>query len=284
MSKSTMCSTQPNLNEPSTGDAPEEHEDSEETEVPKVPKETKEPNETETQKDGILCKVITMPASLNLPKVPTPVPAPQSHSVEEVVLQEQLHCSKCSPVVEKEFAVIITNSPYLNAICSQKYTELTPDLCKFLNRDWVLSPHLQFTCVRFLTGCILYQKDWKHMVIMNGIEVHAGATIAFKNQLIIGTQSFDALISSLIHLNHDFVLELHSVGASTMNFELALDKSLGMLIFIDHEYVQQALAIAEDKEAWNTDGSCILGQLHQLRTKFHDLSTYYLCRSLSHFS
>ncbi|KAF9085305.1 hypothetical protein BGX27_003504, partial [Mortierella sp. AM989] len=96
-------------------------------------------------------------------------------------------------------------------------------------------------------------------------------------RLVIGTQSCNVLATSSIRLDTSGMV---SVGGSTLYFQLTTaDNSKAVRIFLDRESVESAFELGRDKDAWTVSRRNILCQLRQLRSKFHDASTYFLCRA-----
>ncbi|KAG9319151.1 hypothetical protein KVV02_000725 [Mortierella alpina] len=96
-------------------------------------------------------------------------------------------------------------------------------------------------------------------------------------RLVIGTQSCNVLVTSSLRLD---TLGMGSVGGSTTSFQLnTADDSKAVKIFLDLESVESAFDLARNKDAWTVSRRNILCQLRQLRSKFHDASTYFLCRA-----
>lgn len=97
---------------------------------------------------------------------------------------------------------------------------------------------------------------------------------------MIGTQSCNALITSSLRLDSKAPA---NVGATTLSFMLSTVKdSMATRICLDEESVDAALAIGRKKDAWSISNSNVLFQLRQLKTKFSDASTYFLCRAPGH--
>ncbi|KAF9430532.1 hypothetical protein BGZ94_006327 [Podila epigama] len=202
----------------------------------------------------------------------------------------------------------------------EHYVELNEDICEVLNRDWQFSPRMRFSCATILAGCVLINGKNGEAVIANTVEVYGRQTTVdlhrepigtIKGQpvttslppsinkpyrkvwpctvqaidgkrLVIGTKSFDALITSSLRL--DSKLE-PCLGASTPTFVLE-DKSssLATKILLDKESLQAGLKMAKDATTCSISSSDLLYQLRQLKTKFFDASTFYLCRASSFFA
>jgi hypothetical protein len=96
-------------------------------------------------------------------------------------------------------------------------------------------------------------------------------------RLLLGTQSFNALVTSSLRLDSK---EPASLGGATSSFQLR-DKqdSAATRIYLDKESVNRAFEIVKNKNASFISANDKLDQLRQLRSNFHDGSTYRLCRA-----
>ncbi|KAF9922698.1 hypothetical protein BGZ65_009399, partial [Modicella reniformis] len=102
------------------------------------------------------------------------------------------------------------------------------------------------------------------------------------DRLVIGTLSFNALVTSSLRL--DTKMDA-SVGEHTLPFLLSDPAhSLRTRIFLDYDSVETGLRLAASPDATCVSNSDKVCQLRQTKTKFHDLSTYYLCRASSQFA
>ncbi|KAK3830570.1 MAG: hypothetical protein JOS17DRAFT_746772 [Linnemannia elongata] len=226
----------------------------------------------------------------------------------------------CSPVPTPGLEHILSVSPYTALLVRRKFVELDDHLCELLNRDWEFSPHLRYACAKALAGCIIFNTKSCQAVIANTVEVfgrtklvdvHRESFVVRKGQpvatslppstrtpylnvwpktlsspegerLVIGTRSFNALITSSLRL--DTKMEA-SVGGTTLSFLLSSTQdSLATKIFLDAESVHAALELAKDEEAWSVSASDLICQLRQVKTHFDDPSTYYLHRASSDFA
>ncbi|KAG0339319.1 hypothetical protein BG005_003509, partial [Podila minutissima] len=188
-------------------------------------------------------------------------------------------------------------------------------MCELLNEVWSFQPQLQYACAQVLAGSIFLNTRNGQAVINNTVEVYgrkqsvdahrerfgAKKGIASKTslppatqtryrdvwpltlpdsdgeRLLLGTHSFNALVTSSLRLDSK---EPASVGGSTSSFRL-LDPqdSAATRIYLDKESVEAGLSIAGNKDASFISVRNKLDQLRQLRSKFHDGSTYRLCRA-----
>jgi hypothetical protein len=100
-------------------------------------------------------------------------------------------------------------------------------------------------------------------------------------RLIIGTLSFDALVTSSLRLDTRMNA---SVGCATPSFLLpSTSHSLAAKIFLDQESLDDGLQLANE-DTWSVSNSNLMWQLRQTKTNFHDPYTYYLCRASSPFA
>ncbi|KAG0254088.1 hypothetical protein BGZ95_006138, partial [Linnemannia exigua] len=211
-------------------------------------------------------------------------------------------------------------APNMASMQRRKYIELDNGVCELFNRDWEFFPYLRFACAKILAGCLLLNNQNGQVIIANTIEVYGrtrlvdahrepfvvrkGLPVAnslppsikmpYKNvwpttvsaqdgeRLVIGTLSFDALITSSLRLDTRMNI---SVGCATPSFLLSsTSHSLATKIFLDQESLDDGLQLAKGKDTWSVSSSNLMWQLRQTKTKFHDPSTYYLCRASSPFA
>ncbi|KAG0337367.1 hypothetical protein BG004_007672, partial [Podila humilis] len=235
-------------------------------------------------------------------------------------LNDDNTCSSCSPAPQPGLKHLLSSSPYAARIATRNYVELNDEICELLNRDWQFSPHLRYATAVILAGCLLVNNKNGQSVIANTVEpygrqktvdIHREPFVVQKGQpvttslppsiktlyrkvwpvtvltidgkrLVIGTKSFDALITSSLRL--DKVME-SCIGASTPSFVLTeTSHSLATKIFLDAEHLEIGLKMAENRDSWGISNSDLLYQLRQVKTKFYDASTFYLCRASSFFA
>ncbi|KAG0058164.1 hypothetical protein BGZ89_001514, partial [Linnemannia elongata] len=169
-------------------------------------------------------------------------------------------CPNCSPAPAPGLEHLLSSSPYAARLATRSYVELSDEICELLNRDWQFLPHLRYASAVILAGYLLINRK----------------------RLIIGTKSFDALITS--SLRFDKVVE-PCIGASTPSLVLTdASHSLATKVFLDTEHLEIGLKMAESKDTWSISSSDLLYQLRQVKTKFFDASTFYLCRASSFFA
>lgn len=96
-------------------------------------------------------------------------------------------------------------------------------------------------------------------------------------RLVIGTQSFDALVTSSVRLD---VRGQGSVGAVTGTFQLTNEaEATATRIFLDKESLDTGVALCQDPKAYRITNSHLHCQLRQLKMKCYDSSTFFLCRA-----
>ncbi|KAF1801549.1 hypothetical protein FB192DRAFT_1094217, partial [Mucor lusitanicus] len=96
-------------------------------------------------------------------------------------------------------------------------------------------------------------------------------------KLVIGTKTFNALITSSLRLDAPFTPE---VGPSVMLFDLNDSfKAKTRTIFIEQSAWEEAAEIARNTNTAYITPYDFIYQLRQLRTRFHQQSTCLLCRA-----
>ncbi|KAF8937543.1 hypothetical protein BGZ58_002503 [Dissophora ornata] len=194
-------------------------------------------------------------------------------------------CS-CSSVLTPGLEYVLSVSPYKALLGRRKFVELDADLCELFNQDWEFSPHIRYACARALAGCIFFNTKRHQAVIANTVEVygrtkmvdiHRESFVVQKGQpletslppsmktpylnvwpktlssregvkqLLLGTRSFNALVTSSLRLD---TKRKASIGASTLSFLLSsIQDSLATKIYLDVESVRAALSLADDVDA-----------------------------------
>ncbi|KAF9973814.1 hypothetical protein BGZ75_001037, partial [Mortierella antarctica] len=187
-------------------------------------------------------------------------------------------------------------------------------MCELLNEAWTDQPQLQYACAQILAGSIFYNTQNGEAVINNTVEVYGRKLsvdahrerftvkkgVVSKTSLppsrtrykdvwpltlsdtdghksLLGTHSFNALVTSSLRLD---TKEAASLGGAHSSFRLQDPQdSAATRIYLDEESVQAGLTIAKSKNASFVSARNKLEQLRQLRSKFHDGSTYRLCRA-----
>ncbi|KAI8347414.1 hypothetical protein B0O80DRAFT_465588 [Mortierella sp. GBAus27b] len=97
------------------------------------------------------------------------------------------------------------------------------------------------------------------------------------NALIIGTRSYDALLTSSIRLDSEHPA---SVGGLTMSLQLlSSSDSRGTSIFLDAQSVRDAEALMSSTTTSSTDSGEGISELRQVRSHFDEISTFTMCRA-----
>ncbi|CEG84520.1 hypothetical protein RMATCC62417_18311 [Rhizopus microsporus] len=218
------------------------------------------------------------------------------------------HLSTAQPA---SFFHTISNSPWKNALSNEPYVELDCNLSACLNGDWTQTPSLRYLCAKIFEGMVFIEKNKALLVNcaevygrLPSTDVHYERTALKRNEapltslpgintryeyvelvilknsdnsnkLVLGTKTMNVLITSSIRIDVD---KMPTIGSSSSN---GFKPTKGTQIF-----VQQS-----NLEHFNSDFSQRLlypfdqyAQLRQLRSKFHQLSTYLCCRSSSKFT
>ncbi|KAG0245595.1 hypothetical protein BG011_002754, partial [Mortierella polycephala] len=163
---------------------------------------------------------------------------------------------------------------------TRTFVELTDSICYLLNEDWNFQPQYRYGCAQMLAGCLLINTTNGHAVLANTVEVYGRTSMVdahcepfglkkgvaiqtslpkpsvayYKDvwpstmfaategeRLVIGTQSFDALVTSSIRLD---VRGQGSVGAATRNFQLTNKaEATATRIFLDKESLDMGVAL-----------------------------------------
>ncbi|KAF9425426.1 hypothetical protein BGZ94_007529 [Podila epigama] len=225
-------------------------------------------------------------------------------------------CQKCLPIPVPCLESVFAFSPFCRVLRTRTFVELTESVCCLLNEDWTFQPQYRYGCAQMLAGCIMVNTTNGHAVLVNTVEVYGRTSMVdahcepfglkkgvairtshprpsaayYKDvwpstmssategeRLTIGTQSFDALVTSSIRLD---VRHQGSVGAVTGNFQLTNEaESAATRIFLDKESLDMGVALCRDRKAYRITNSHLHCQLRQLKTKFYDSSTFFLCRA-----
>ncbi|ORX57488.1 hypothetical protein DM01DRAFT_1334107 [Hesseltinella vesiculosa] len=165
----------------------------------------------------------------------------------------------------------VASGPYGRTLLQHEYVELNDELASFLNHDWNINPAMRFACGRLLSGMILLQTTNGSALLVNTVEDMDGA------KLVIGTESFNALITSSIRVDADLPPNL---GPTTATFLIdSPAQSLGTRMFVMRKSIESALSLSKNTNVTSTSSSDLLYQLRQMRTRFHHPSTYLCCRS-----
>jgi hypothetical protein len=184
-----------------------------------------------------------------------------------------------------------------------------------LNNDWSHNSQVKFFCAQALAGAILINERNNQAVILNCVEVY-GRTKSVDHhrepfglikgvptrtslpeedtrypnvlpltvndvdgaKLVIGTQTFNALVTSSLRIDAN---ANPIIGATTCSFMLPnKEDSKTTKIYLDGESLKKALSLISKEENTNfIEPYHLLYQLRQIRSKFHRRSTYFLCRA-----
>ncbi|KAF7720482.1 hypothetical protein EC973_008144 [Apophysomyces ossiformis] len=203
----------------------------------------------------------------------------------------------------------------------KSYMELTDSICKFLNADWTRRRWLAYYCSRIFEGAILVNHG--QCLLVNCTEIYPRLPCLdvhferFKqvhqrspassipedddaqypdvqvcvmendntNKLVIGTKSFNALLTSTIRLDVDHI---PTIGASSIN---GFSPTKATRIYLDQRVVKMLNEWVEKKKIEKNAGTALvnyplyvfdeLAQLRQVRSKFNDPSTYQFLRGYS---
>lgn len=98
------------------------------------------------------------------------------------------------------------------------------------------------------------------------------------SKLVIGTQSCDCLITSIVRLDRS---EEPKVGPLSFYFAASPQHTK---IFIDQDSWTKAKDIESNASTRSVEPFNLVGQARHLRSHFHHPSTYFLCRASSHLA
>ncbi|KAF9948276.1 hypothetical protein BGZ70_002278 [Mortierella alpina] len=223
-------------------------------------------------------------------------------------------CSACAPTVAPGFEQLLAISPFTSKLLSRTFVEVYPSIAALLNEDWTDKPQLRYACAQILAGSVFYNTGNGQSVLNNTVEMYGRkqsidshrerfvvkkgtasrtsippANSRYKDlwpltlqdpegdKLVLGTHSFSLLVTSSIRLD---VKGCVSVGGATSSFRLqSHQESFATRIFLDQESIATGLMIAQDEHAAYVSSKLKTEQLRQIRSKFHDGSTYLLCRA-----
>ncbi|KAG1445982.1 hypothetical protein G6F56_009725 [Rhizopus delemar] len=207
------------------------------------------------------------------------------------------------------------SSPLKHHLSTAKYVELTKDLVKNINRDWTVFPQLRFATSKLFAGAILM--DQASALLINAVEPYGRlkATDAHYEhrlsvshdqssfpteeteygwikfvsviednvrKLKIGTLVSNLLVTSSVRLDSDSIKskEFVNMGPETPMFAPTTTTKM----YINVESLKHARQLIEDESSESVEQSHLFSQLRQVRSKFHCLSTYTLCRSFSNLA
>ncbi|KAI9317870.1 hypothetical protein BX666DRAFT_1932193 [Dichotomocladium elegans] len=228
-------------------------------------------------------------------------------------------CINCSPAIVPALTNIISSSPYSKLLMQRQYTELTPDVCAIINKDWDFFPQIKFATVQIFAGAILYNTTNGQAFMLNTVEAYGrtksidphrepfgklkGSTkptslpppgkipypdiwpvslhTSEGSKLVIGTLVSNILVTSNMRLD---AVSKPSIGAVTLNFKLDKKDALAPKTFLDHDNLQVALSMATDPAVTRTSDTNIVYQLRQIHSKFDADNAYSLCRASGPFT
>ncbi|ORX52766.1 hypothetical protein DM01DRAFT_1288443, partial [Hesseltinella vesiculosa] len=99
------------------------------------------------------------------------------------------------------------------------------------------------------------------------------------SKLLLGTKTFNALVTSSTLPNHP------TLDPPCLRLCLTLQKNhLQIRIFIKRTAWLAAMSLAENASISSVSDTDYLYQLRQMRTRFHQASTYTCCRSSSEWA
>ncbi|KAI7900041.1 uncharacterized protein BX663DRAFT_440175 [Cokeromyces recurvatus] len=189
-------------------------------------------------------------------------------------------------------------------------------MANFLNQDWSLFPNLRFVCSRALVGAIILDPSMNKALLVNCIEIYGHRrsidshresfktsnghltpsslspnNIRYWNvfpttlstvdglKLVIGTKIFNALVTSSLLLDTSAEPE---IGPNTTSILLdTIEKSKNARIFIKKTAWDAAIKLSKAERICSITPYDVVYQLRQLRTRFHHLSTYLMCRAFN---
>ncbi|ORX57490.1 hypothetical protein DM01DRAFT_1406052 [Hesseltinella vesiculosa] len=233
--------------------------------------------------------------------------SPKKHRLEEPAASFSMNASLYGS---------IASGPYARTLLQHEYIEVNDELANFLNHDWHVEPAMRFACSRLLSGMIMLQASNGKAILVNTVEVYGRTRnvdshhelfrvnhrltpptslppvttrypriwpMTLKDmdgvKLIIGTKSFNALVTSSVRVDTD---EIPDLGPTTSSFLIDNPaESLGARLFVMRKSVEAAFSLSKNNSATNVSSADLLYQLRQVRTRFHHPSTYLCCRSSS---
>ncbi|GAB5586184.1 hypothetical protein Unana1_01084 [Umbelopsis nana] len=237
-----------------------------------------------------------------------------SYNIVSPVARKRMKLDLSSQQTDSDLSTILSTSPYSEKCADQTYVEVDSQTVRFLNEDWITKPQMRFACASMLSGMILMSNN--KALLVNCIEVYGRTKSVdahrerfnlkkgippvnsipphdcrYQNiwartitdidgtKLVIGTKTFNALVTSSLRL--DAAIE-PEVGPSTLNL-LLHDETQGKQtrMFIHMASFRSATDLAKKSDVSSVYEHNLLYQLRQVRSKFHQASTYSLCRASS---
>ncbi|CAO3669214.1 unnamed protein product [Umbelopsis vinacea] len=190
---------------------------------------------------------------------------------------------------------------------SRTHIELTEAITELLDEDWMLYPQLRYVTAKLFSGAIMMEGT--SAILVNCVEPYGRTKateshyerrlpgypssypeqmgkygwIAVKSlvddgakKLVVGTRTCNLPVTSSVRIDHQ---SDHSVeiGPFMANFQPTPNTS----IYLDSLSVEASRKLLQDDECFRMERGPFLPQLRQLRSKFHTMSTYTMCRSSS---
>ncbi|KAK3820328.1 MAG: hypothetical protein J3Q66DRAFT_169416 [Benniella sp.] len=223
-------------------------------------------------------------------------------------------CTSSLPPAPDDIAGIIKASRFSRALETRQFVELSPDVAKLMNKDWVRNPNLKFVCSRILAGCLIHNTFNNQLVIANCVEIYARNNVLdvhsescnlskggpgqtsfpssgdskYENvlpitfyapkgpRLQIGTTIFNILVTSSLRLDSQSKPVL---GCVTPSFLLSAEEGRCAGVYIDSKSLEEGYKLMKDPQANSTGDGDISLQLRQLTSEFDNATTFIPCRS-----
>ncbi|KAI9481143.1 MAG: hypothetical protein EXX96DRAFT_634944 [Benjaminiella poitrasii] len=184
------------------------------------------------------------------------------------------------------YSAISCGPPYLRShIINSDYFELDHNIAKFLNQNWSLFPNLRFACSRALVGAVFLNPSTNKALFVNCIEIYGRRRSIDSHRESFRTVNEQSAPSSLppnyIRLRLDISAE-PEIGPNTTSILLdTREKSANARIFIKKTAWNAAIELSKADRICSITPYDVVYQPHQLRTRFHHLSTYFMCRAFN---
>ncbi|KAG0165099.1 hypothetical protein DFQ28_007180 [Apophysomyces sp. BC1034] len=210
-------------------------------------------------------------------------------------------CRKYTSAIARGLGNVLATTPYAKLLMQRQYVKLTPNV--------------KYFSAKTFAGFILENKANGQAVLVNTVEVYgrtknvdATSRVVWQHEeqrqdnipatahqdhvsqcvardppephglkLVIGTQVSNALVTSCIRMDTKL---LPSVGSAALNFKLSIiQDSLQTKIYLDHEYLQEALTMINSPGTSRISDTAIICQLRQIRSKYELPTAHTLCRA-----
>lgn len=225
-------------------------------------------------------------------------------------------CVSCQPEVTDGLENLLHMSPYSSLLSQRQYVEISERVCNLLNSDWEFFPQMRFFTAMAFAGAIFFDATRNQALMLNTVEVYGrtkpvdifcepfgklkgsvqrtsipptaintryhGLWPTTLNtlegaKLVIGTLSSNVLVTSSMRLD---IVDKPSLGGITNNFTLSCNKeSQQCRIFVDHNMIEQAMTFIDKPDVHRLSDTMILSQIRAIRSKFHTIDAYILCRA-----